>query len=159
MGPGSGGGFADGLGRVISNQATEKVCKTCKEVKPLSEFYNNRSMPDGLGFQCKPCNRVSNKKWRDKYPERHDRARRSSRFMKKYGITLLEWEEMYKDQGGVCLLCGEIPTEKDQLVVDHCHTTGRVRGLIHRTCNNGIGFFGESEEKIMQAIVYLRRGV
>lgn len=50
-------------------------------------------------------------------------------------------QRMLQEQGGLCLLCGK-PVDmsiKGELVVDHCHTTGRVRGALHRSCNAGLG--------------------
>ena len=47
-------------------------------------------------------------------------------------------DAMYKEQGSVCLLCGQ-PIEASARVLDHCHTTGEVRGVLHRGCNSMLG--------------------
>lgn len=62
---------------------------------------------------------------------------------------------MYLEQGGCCAICGE-PEGKDRLVVDHDHTTGKVRGLLCRTHNVGLGHFGDSTALLQAAINYLR---
>lgn len=61
-------------------------------------------------------------------------------------------------QGGVCAICGGPPDGRwKRFHVDHCHKTGRVRGLLCRKCNNGLGNFGDSVETMRKAIAYLRR--
>lgn len=53
--------------------------------------------------------------------------------------------KLAKEQGGVCLLCGEPldftkqGVKGDSVVVDHCHISGRIRGALHRSCNGGEG--------------------
>lgn len=57
-------------------------------------------------------------------------------------------------QSGKCLICNEIPK---RLVVDHCHTSGKVRGLLCDHCNTGLGRFKDSPELLMAAIRYLKK--
>jgi hypothetical protein len=69
--------------------------------------------------------------------------------------------ELLTRQGGVCAVCkGAILSTKGRTpysgVVDHCHKTGKIRGLLHRTCNSGLGFFGDSPEHLEGAAAYLR---
>lgn len=135
---------------------THKRCYVCDETKPVSEFYKNKHNSNGISSKCKTCVCAYNKEWGQKNPEKKDRFRKDSRFRRKYGITLAQWEGMYMNQGGLCLLCGGVPTEDDILQVDHCHETGRVRGLIHRTCNTAIGMFGDDPSKCIMAADYLR---
>lgn len=77
-----------------------------------------------------------------------------------YGITCDEWEALYKTQGGVCAIClQEGFTMKEshvaKLMVDHCHTTGRVRGLLCHNCNRALGLLKDSTENLTRAIAYL----
>ena len=55
-----------------------------------------------------------------------------------------------------CLLCG-IKTEK--LVIDHCHKTKRVRGLLCHQCNSGLGHFKDNTEFLLKAVEYLSKPV
>jgi Recombination endonuclease VII len=57
----------------------------------------------------------------------------------KYGITLEQFNQMLLDQGGVCALCNQAPASGKCLHVDHCHQTGRVRGLLCHQCNWYLG--------------------
>lgn len=82
------------------------------------------------------------------------RRRRSCRLKSKYGITLDDYEDMAAEQKGCCKICGEYMGEA--LRVDHCHTTGKVRGLLCNGCNVGLGNFKDSPEALLSAITYLR---
>ena len=79
---------------------------------------------------------------------------RNSRLKYRYGITLDEYNEMLKNQNGVCAICKL--SEKDKnLAVDHDHITGQVRGLLCRDCNESIGKFKHSFEILRNAASYL----
>jgi len=132
-----------------------KQCCDCKEIKSASSFYRNKRKKDGLASQCKICHTRGNKATREKKPEHYKAYQRNKHFLRKYGLSVSEWEKMYREQGGLCLLCGGIPTDKDRLVVDHCHETGQIRGLLHHSCNVGIGFLKESVEIMEKAIMYI----
>lgn len=67
-----------------------------------------------------------------------------------YEVTPEEVDELLKEQGGECPICGETPE-----VVDHCHTTGRVRGVLCHKCNRGLGHFADSEILLERALGYL----
>lgn len=94
--------------------------------------------------------------------------RRRYKLKEKYGITPQDYDNMYIEQGGRCKICGihqsEIlynepskytPNSLNMLVVDHNHTTGKVRGLLCRVCNVGLGHFKDSKELLIIAIKYL----
>lgn len=76
----------------------------------------------------------------------------------KYGITIDDYEAMEKQQGGVCAICNGAPKGKrySSLVVDHCHDTGRVRGLLCDHCNRAIGLLGECPSALQNAVRYLQ---
>jgi len=85
-------------------------------------------------------------------------ARRS--FLKvKYGIALEDYAAMLARQGGVCATCKNKKKKRrsERLCVDHCHVTGKVRGLLCRNCNFGIGLFGDDADVVEAAAAYLRR--
>lgn len=89
-----------------------------------------------------------------KRPEHYRRIDRNSNLRRLYGISLSEYEQMLEDQGGVCALCGE-PPRRENLSVDHDHATGRIRGLVHKHCNNVIASVeGDLHDK---ALAYLER--
>lgn len=67
------------------------------------------------------------------YAANRDRVR-ARRLMAEFGITVAQYDSMFKQQGGVCVICGR-PPKTQRLSVEHDHKTGRVRGLSCHRCN------------------------
>ena len=90
---------------------------------------------------------------------------RDSKLRWKYGITLDHYLWMAERQNGECAICGyrsinpkAVSSLKTDLVVDHCHLTSRIRGLLCSNCNSGIGFLKENKNILLRAIEYLESG-
>lgn len=77
--------------------------------------------------------------WRADNLEQAKRNARSLHLFKSYGITLDDYDAMLLAQGGVCAICAG-PGGKYGLHVDHCHTTGKVRGLLCTKCNGALHY-------------------
>ena len=79
------------------------------------------------------------------------------RIKKRYGITIDEYDAMYKEQDGKCAICSKDPLKHGEyrLSVDHCHETKKVRGLLCSKCNHGIGLLKENITIFNNAIAYL----
>jgi Recombination endonuclease VII len=82
---------------------------------------------------------------------------------KNYGISLEEYNGMLMSQKGVCRICGNPEKDKHnssenkrKLAVDHCHRSGKVRGLLCGACNKGLGYFKDNPESLQAAIKYLK---
>lgn len=90
-------------------------------------------------------------------PERIRRYDRQKQ-LKKYGITLGDFERLLAAQGGTCALCGGPPLGRFGMNyhVDHDHMTGVVRGLLCSRCNGGLGALGDTVESLQRAISYLQ---
>jgi hypothetical protein len=83
-----------------------------------------------------------------------------------YGITKPEKDKMVAKQKGKCLICDNILEEskittkgesnKRIAVVDHCHETNKVRGILCSKCNRGLGLFEDSVDNLTRAIKYLK---
>lgn len=74
-----------------------------------------------------------------------------------YGITLEQYQQMLESQGGFCKICGRHQGDfAEALSVDHCHATGKVRGLLCGSCNRAIGLLGDDQFIAEQAAQYLR---
>lgn len=98
----------------------------------------------------------------DKQYEEQYRKQASRTLMRKYGITLNDYERMYEAQDGKCLICEGTETrintftnEPIRMPVDHCHKTGEIRGLLCSDCNTALGLFQDSPEILSKAIAYL----
>lgn len=112
------------------------------------------------GSQTAEYRRLYQQERRAKNPEYH----RNIMFGRRYGITYSDYQELLKAQRGNCAICNKPETSLNQhtheprlLSVDHCHQTGRVRGLLCKRCNTGIGAFEESPDLLKAAIRYVRR--
>ena len=80
--------------------------------------------------------------------------------LKKYGLSLEEYARMAESQEGRCAACGNVPdvmTYKRNLFVDHCHETGKVRGLLCHSCNVASGLLKESPTRVRGLLEYLER--
>jgi hypothetical protein len=89
----------------------------------------------------------------------------NSRLKSRFGITLEQYNEMFKKQNGVCAICKMPEKHIDKrfnrprnLAVDHCHNSKKVRGLLCFDCNSGIGKLKDSYELIMIAANYIKEG-
>ena len=81
---------------------------------------------------------------------------RSQRLLEKYGITLEDFELMLENQNHTCKICAtNKPLGVGTWKVDHCHTTGKVRGLLCNNCNLGLGNFKDNAAVLASAIKYL----
>ena len=132
-----------------------KDCRHCEEWKPYEEFHDNKEMRDGKSSYCKPCASLRSKMWRESNPIK----RKDTELRKKYGISLRDYDAMYAEQCGKCAICGidEGRTPRQTLFVDHCHLTGRVRGLLCHHCNSGLGHFMDDLNCLKGAISYLQQ--
>ena len=88
-------------------------------------------------------------------PEEEKRRKRDSMLRSHYGITLEQYEQMFSAQKGVCAIC-ERGTSYC-LAVDHDHVTGKVRQLLCKTCNAGLGSFHDDRYLLSRAIEYLSK--
>jgi len=77
---------------------------------------------------------------------------------KKYGITEDQYNEIWIEQCGRCAICKKHEQELGKvLYIDHCHSTGKVRGLLCQKCNTGIGLLFDDKEILLNAIKYLEK--
>ncbi len=110
-----------------------KVCTKCDIDKPLSEYAIKTDNKDGLNHTCRECI-----KWYD--------------IERKYGLKPEDIANITKEQNGCCACCGK---KCDNLVIDHDHKTGKVRGLLCSECNTGIGKCGDTIEGLLRCLKYL----
>ena len=97
---------------------------------------------------------AQNRSAKQKNPESYYKSQLKNQ-LRKYGITLDDYNQMLDDQDGVCAICqNECPTGR-RLSVDHDHETGEVRGLLCHGCNLGLGAFKDSVRGLQRAIQYL----
>lgn len=85
---------------------------------------------------------------------------RERRLQRRYGITIEQLNAIVEAQKGKCALCEEaLKLGTKSVHVDHCHETGKVRGVLCARCNLGIGRFGDTIHGLEKAIAYLKRSL
>lgn len=129
----------------------DKRCRRCDVEKPIHEFSLNRTSSDGLQFWCKQCMLDHRREYQTREPDYN----RNSYYVRRFGITLAEYEALNTKQGGKCKICGSTNGRK-RLAVDHDHKTGKVRGLLCDLHNRGIGLFGDNIADLESAVEYLK---
>src|SRR5690349_17201310 len=95
------------------------------------------------------------RQWRAAHPGYYADRDASRRLVRRYGITLEQKQQMMEQQGNVCLLCERPFPSVRKACVDHCHTTGRIRGILCISCNHSIGNLGDSYETLTRVLAYL----
>jgi Recombination endonuclease VII len=87
--------------------------------------------------------------------QRSYRARNHRKDLLKYyyGMSVEDYDAFLARQRGACAIC--MKPSAQTLCVDHCHATGKVRGLLCRKCNLGIGHLGDDPNLLRAAIGYL----
>lgn len=124
-----------------------KVCCKCQKELPIINFSKN-SGAHGYRKTCNPCRSLKNKD----YTSGH----KNSQLKKYYGITIDDYNDMFLQQSGCCKIC---TTHQSKLLkalsVDHCHKTGKIRGLLCGRCNMALGQFKDSFELCLKASKYL----
>jgi hypothetical protein len=93
---------------------------------------------------------------RAKYAKKHPQRVRDGKYRRLYGITLEDYESMFKKQSGACAVCFE--KSDKHLDVDHDHVTGEVRGLLCSRCNLLLGNVNDDCDVLENAIRYLMKG-
>lgn len=144
----------------------KKICTKCgieKEITDFSPTSSYKGKPCHRS-ECRKCNseaakadyhrnsevrKAAAKNWKQRNPDKV----RSIRHQYQYNLSPQEYSNLLEKQGGKCPIC------MDALVkpfVDHCHITGKVRGLLCVTCNSGLGKLGDTVEGLQRALSYLQ---
>lgn len=125
-----------------------KLCNKCGQEKEEFDFYPRADHPHLLQSHCKRCV-LDNRKL---IPKSEIKIKnRKANLKKKYGLTLEAYEALLAEQEGSCFICHS----EEDLVVDHDHDTGDVRGILCRKCNSGLGMFKDNPELLTKAAEYL----
>lgn len=147
-------------------EAVMRECRTCRQ--DFASFAGS--------YYCSPdckikATRESRNRWRAANREsvvaqsRRYAAENTERYSeysykRRYGLTFAQVEAMWSGQGGQCAICREAirlrgAKGRDKAVVDHCHATSRVRGLLCTPCNLMIGYAADDKRRLVSAVQYL----
>lgn len=138
--------------------AQTKACKHCGLEKSLHDFHRQTACKDGHRHICKLCANAVCRKYYANNTEKAKTATKRCRMMTMYGMSLSDYERLLQAQGMSCAICRtKSPGGLGRFHVDHCHSTGRIRGLLCHSCNTGLGLFKDSDVNLRRAIEYLRQ--
>ena len=131
---------------------------------PLSPEARERKLESNRRYHAAHKTELNERKRRRWANDPEYRARRSAAtagskrasLLKRYGMTPLEYELRLARQNGACAICKKTPKQR-WLCIDHCHETGKVRGLLCTPCNAALGAFGDDPKRMQAATDYLTR--
>lgn len=161
----------------------KKFCSKCATEKSMNDFFKDSTKKDGFCSNCKLCCSERSIKYRQK-PEKRKQARIRSRLWHKnnkeyakkrkqlcydatkqrvnklkkfYGLTQQNYDDLLKKQMSCCAICKTNKATKKggNFPVDHCHKTGKIRGLLCHLCNRGLGMFKDDLTLLQKAVEYI----
>jgi hypothetical protein len=132
-----------------------KYCKSCDTTKPIDDFYLRNKISMVRHSTCKECDRKRVK-------ENHNPAvYRNAELQRRYGITQQDYDVMLAEQNNQCAICKTTEPggrhTSNYFVVDHCHTTSKVRKLLCHHCNTSLGLVGDNISTLQEMIKYLQK--
>lgn len=125
-----------------------------------------------MSYRCKDCAKKASRDWRELNPEKsrekikelfsknkekYYNSHKDKQLKKKYNLSREQYERLLLETGGQCPICSRVfgISAYTKPVVDHCHETGKTRGLICRQCNIGLGAFRDNVRTMINATKYL----
>lgn len=140
---------------LTKGEPVSKRCSRCGDTKPASAYGRRSANPAWLRAMCRECERAYSRSWDQANPEGRRRAN-ARQALRAKGLSEAEHEALVLLQDGRCAICGHDAGDRTRrLFVDHCHTSGRVRGLLCGRCNSGLGMFLDDAKLLGRAIAYL----
>ena len=131
-----------------------RTCNKCGEDKALEYYHVRKGLRDDRVSTCRVCTNKRKRKMDSRTPQQ----RRNRHLRDKYGITQADFDRMLEEQGNACAICNSsYPGHTGKFNVDHCHDTGKVRGLLCWDCNAAIGKLGDNAEGVQRALDYLMK--
>jgi len=124
------------------------MAKTQKQI----DWYNQwRKTPEG-----KAKMKLAVLKWKTNNPEKYKESNRRTNLKILYDISLEGWNALFLSQDSKCAICFSEKPRGRNWHTDHCHTTGKIRGILCGWCNTGIGKLQESPVIMERAMKYLK---
>lgn len=143
-------------------------CTRCGIEKDIDEFYWHNSSKRRHRSHCKKCCNINHAEWCKLHPEKlaeyvsrhrkkHYKRTSIEVACKRYKIKVVDYLEMFRKQNGKCAICGISHLElNERISIDHCHETGRFRGLLCSCCNRLLGYAKDNISILESAVKYLK---
>ena len=122
--------------------------------------YENLTLYNGIAGEFDHKTREGRQAYQNAYRKLKPHIEKGRALRESFGLSLEQYQEMHDRQEGKCAICGQPETQLREgkvkaLAVDHCHKSGRIRGLLCSDCNTGIGKLKEDLKILQSAIRYL----
>lgn len=143
-------------------------CTKCEKEKEESEFRSRTSSKTGYQYWCKQCENEANKARYTSKPKKEKESKEIDKeeiaakakgrmLLHRYNLTQEDYYRMYEEQNRQCAICEEELElgGRKGLYVDHCHSSGKVRGLLCPSCNSAIGKLKDDIGLFNKAIDYI----
>lgn len=142
-----------------------RQCTTCDNWKQVDQYHKNGSR---LRRECKACatKRKTSYYWakpeerraasRRAYRQNRSASRRSY-VRRTFGITLEEYWTYFEKANFTCQVCSAKPEKQADLHLDHCHSTGTIRGVLCRSCNHALGNVKDNPTTLFRLHAYLKK--
>ena len=136
-------------------------CKQCDRDRQLSLLENmSEEEVKNRNERCKVANRKSYCKHKEKYLNYYKTKKTKIRIIeRKYGLCEGAYKELLDSQDNKCAICESEFGDTKKVHVDHCHTTGKVRGILCQYCNIGLGSMKDDIDVLYKAIKYLTKSI
>lgn len=144
----------------ITPDTTKQTTKSTSRYAKASRKFRKNNPFRNMNNSQKRSELDKLRRRRAKYSktDKYKKVERNNRLKSEYGITVEDYDKLFKEQNECCAICSTPQSElRRRLSVDHCHVTNKIRGLLCDSCNNGLGRFKDSEEILLIAIKYLKR--
>ena len=132
---------------ILMEDIQTKQCTKCLHTKSLIDFPKNSKGKYGRGQVCKKCSA--------EYADKYRQENYNKVYAKKFNISEEEVQTLLEKHS--CEICGKAPKAVKRNSIDHCHITGKVRGLLCDDCNTALGKFKDNPTIIQSAIDYLKK--
>lgn len=130
--------------QIKANEAVKNGNTTYVPEKPCKYGHNLRFVASNNCVECDEMQR-----------EKHKISAKFRRIQKEYGLAKESYLNLVKEQKSSCKICNTFVENHFSLHIDHCHDTGKVRGLLCQKCNQAIGLLNNSIELLKSSIAYL----
>jgi hypothetical protein len=140
------GSFTAARANIKRAIASMSMNRTYTPIRPCKHGHMLRYISSNNCVECSDLQRI-----------KHKETVREKRLIRLYGIDFADQAKMADEQNRKCGICQEDFTDNRAMHVDHCHTTGKVRGLLCALCNQAIGLLKEDVEILHRAVEYIQR--
>jgi hypothetical protein len=143
------------------------ICKECSNVYSREKSRKPENVEKRKKYYNSPEKKIKTteyykqprvKELKKKYSKNPNtiQAKKNWRYKKMFGITQEDYNFILSNQNGVCAICNNVDGSGKALAVDHCHKSGKNRGLLCSNCNIALGLLKDDKVLFINAIRYLK---